>query len=290
VLPDAIIGVDCNICDGVFIENDVVLGDRVTVKCGVQLWDGTRIGDDVFIGPNATFTNDSFPRSQKRPAAFLTTEICDGATIGANATILPGLVIGRHAMVGAGSVVTEDVPANAKVVGNPGRIIGYVDDMRVGDQPSTSPGGRAAIREMLPDRVRLIDVPKHADLRGSLTAGEVGGVLPFTPARYFVVFDVPTQHVRGEHAHRECAQFITCLAGSVTIHLDDGQRRVEVVLDARDCGLLIPPMVWASQFKYSDEAMLLVLASHTYDPADYIRDYSEFLSLLASSAHLTLNQ
>src|SRR5450759_3745943 len=106
VLPNAVIGTDCNICDGVFIENDVVVGNRVTVKCGVQLWDGLVVEDDVFIGPNATFTNDRFPRSKVFPEKFLKTIIRKGASIGANATILPGLEIGPRAVVGAGSVVT----------------------------------------------------------------------------------------------------------------------------------------------------------------------------------------
>lgn len=127
VLPQATIGSDCNICDHVFIENDVVVGDRVTVKCGVQLWDGLRVADDVFIGPNATFTNDLYPRS-KTPFQLLTTIVERGATIGANATILPGLTIGAGAMVAAGAVVTKDVPAGALVAGNPARLIRYIEE------------------------------------------------------------------------------------------------------------------------------------------------------------------
>jgi|GEM_PF-10484 len=125
VLAGAKIGADCNICDHVFIENDVLVGDRVTIKCGVQLWDGLRIEDDVFIGPNATFTNDIFPRSKQYPEKFLQTHILAGASIGANATILAGVTIGEKAMVGAGAVVTKDVPAHAIVAGNPARIIRY---------------------------------------------------------------------------------------------------------------------------------------------------------------------
>jgi acetyltransferase-like isoleucine patch superfamily enzyme len=127
VLPGARIGSDCNICDHVFIENDVVIGDRVTIKCGVQVWDGVRLEDDVMIGPNATFTNDLFPRS-KQAFELRATVVGAGASIGANATILCGLTIGRGAMVGAGAVVTRDVPDRALVVGNPARLVRYLEE------------------------------------------------------------------------------------------------------------------------------------------------------------------
>lgn len=128
ILPGAVIGKSCNICDHVFIENDVTMGDRVTVKCGVQLWDGLQIEDDVFIGPNATFTNDIFPRSKQYPKAFKKTILRQGCSIGANATILCGIEIGKNAMVGAGSVVTKNVPPNAVVLGNPAIIQRYIGD------------------------------------------------------------------------------------------------------------------------------------------------------------------
>src|SRR5690348_183725 len=108
ILPGASIGADCNVCDGVFIENDVVVGDRVTLKCGVQLWDGIVLEDGVFVGPNATFTNDPFPRSGSRPPSLSRTLVKRGASIGANATILPGITIGQNAMIGAGAVVTRN--------------------------------------------------------------------------------------------------------------------------------------------------------------------------------------
>lgn len=126
ILAGARIGAHCNICSQCFIENDVVVGDRVTVKCGVQLWDGITIEDDVFVGPNATFSNDIMPRSKQYPQAYARTLVRRGASIGANATILPGVTIGAGAMVGAGAVVTQDVPDHAVVVGNPARIIRYV--------------------------------------------------------------------------------------------------------------------------------------------------------------------
>lgn len=127
ILRGAKIGRDCNICAQTLIEGDVVVGDRVTVKSGVQLWDGLRIEDDVFIGPNATFTNDLHPRSKQYKDKFLSTTVCKKASIGANATILPGIFIGEEAMVGAGAVVTKDVPPKAVVIGNPAQIIRYVD-------------------------------------------------------------------------------------------------------------------------------------------------------------------
>ena len=123
ILPAAKIGSDCNICDHVFIENDVEVGNNVTIKCGVQLWDGLRVGNNVFIGPNATFTNDKNPKSGNRDFQILQTIIEDGVSIGANATILPGIKIGRNSIVAAGSVVTSNVLAGQKVLGNPARPV-----------------------------------------------------------------------------------------------------------------------------------------------------------------------
>lgn len=126
ILQGAKIGNDCNICSHCFIENDVDIGHRVTVKCGVQLWDGITVENDVFIGPNVTFSNDKYPRSKHYPDEFSRTLIKQSASIGANATILPGITIGTGAMVGAGSVVTKDVPDYALVIGNPAKIIRYL--------------------------------------------------------------------------------------------------------------------------------------------------------------------
>jgi len=121
VLPNAIIGNECNICSHCFIENDVVIGDRVTVKSGVQLWDGITIENDVFIGPNVTFTNDKKPRSKEYPEEYMKIVVKNNASIGANATILPGVTIGEYAMVGAGAVVTKDVKSYSTVIGNPAK-------------------------------------------------------------------------------------------------------------------------------------------------------------------------
>jgi UDP-2-acetamido-3-amino-2,3-dideoxy-glucuronate N-acetyltransferase len=122
ILAGATIGKDCNVCDFVFIENQVVIGDRTTIKSGVQVWDGVTIGSNVFVGPNVTFTNDKYPVSTNKDFQLLKTVIEDGVSIGANSTILPGVRVGSNAVIGAGSVVTKDVLPNTTVFGNPARI------------------------------------------------------------------------------------------------------------------------------------------------------------------------
>jgi UDP-2-acetamido-3-amino-2,3-dideoxy-glucuronate N-acetyltransferase len=284
ILPGAQIGSECNICDHTFVENDVVIGDRVTIKCGVQLWDGIDIEADVFIGPNATFTNDSFPRSRQHQETLPRTRVCKGASIGANATILPGLVIGERSMVGAGAVVTRDVPPDSIVTGNPARITGYVgltDKRLPASTPSPAETGSAPT---MVKGVTLHRLPRVDDLRGSLSFGEVNVHIPFPVKRYFIVFGVSNQQIRGEHAHRTLHQFLVCVHGSCHAVADDGYTRQEFSLDQPSIGLHLPPMTWGVQYKYSADAVLMVLASDSYDAADYIRDYSEFLSLRKAQA------
>ncbi|MFC5705277.1 acyltransferase [Aeromonas eucrenophila] len=127
IFENAVIGQDCNICAHTLIENDVVIGDRVTVKSGVYIWNGITIENDVFIGPCVTFTNDKNPRSKNYPDVFLKILIKNNASVGANATLLPGITIGKYAMVGAGAVVTKDVPDYAVVIGNPAKITRYIE-------------------------------------------------------------------------------------------------------------------------------------------------------------------
>lgn len=271
VLPGAVLGEDCNICAHCFIENDVVVGNRVTVKCGVQLWDGTRIEDDVFIGPNVTFTNDKYPKSKQHPEHFMPTLIKKGASIGANATLLPGITVGEGAMVAAGAVVTQDVPANAIVKGVPAKITGYSD---VDTVSSDAPGLDSKETYKGP---ALFSLPTIHDMRGDLTVGEYPAELPFEPKRFFTVYNVPNSKVRGAHAHKECHQFLIVPMGSVTVILDDGESRKEYTLSSPETGLYIKPGVWGTQYKYSDDAVLFVLASHAYRADDYIRDYNEFI-------------
>lgn len=282
VLPGAKIGRDCNICAHVLIEGRATVGDRVTVKSGVQLWDGVVLGDDVFVGPNVSFSNDRFPRSRQIPDSRPSTVVARGASIGAGATILPGVTIGEEAFVGAGAVVTRSVPPYAIVVGNPARVKGYVETAPWREKSTSA---LPSVSKSLPSRVRgvaLIRLPLNADIRGSLAVGELSSIVPFDIQRFFLVFDVPSAETRGEHAHRACHQLLICVNGSLEVVVDDGQRRESFTLNTPDLALHLPPMIWGIQHKFSPGAVLLVLASHAYDPGDYIRNYGDFRELVTS--------
>jgi len=277
VLKNAEIGSNCNICANCFIENNVKIGDSVTVKCGVQLWDGVCLEDNVFIGPNTSFTNDKMPRSKQYPESFLTILVKEGASIGAGAVILPGVTIGENAMVGAGAVVTKNVPANAIVTGSPARITGYTNSestiikSAIVNEPSKI--------DVEVEGVTLRKMPFIYDMRGDLTVGEFQKDIPFEVKRYFAIFGVPSTEVRGEHAHKECHQFIICLQGSCNVVVDDGLRRQEFILNQPNIGVHLPPLTWGVQYKYSADAILFVFASHYYDSNEYIRSYEEFLEI-----------
>jgi UDP-2-acetamido-3-amino-2,3-dideoxy-glucuronate N-acetyltransferase len=277
VLPGAVIGADCNICDHVFIENDVRIGDRVTIKSGVQLWDGVVLEDDTVIGPNATFTNDAFPRSKKPPPEFLKTIVKAGASIGANATLLPGITVGRNAMVGAGAVVTQNVPANALVVGSPAYVNGFVEpDRPVKRLMAADHLGTGEIRQPGVKGVTLFELPVMTDLQGGLAAGELSPEFPFHPKQFFAVFNVPERKIQSAQAHRNLQQFLVCLKGACSLLVDNGRIREEIVLNSPRIGVHILPMVWAVQYKFSQDAMLLVMTSEKYHPDTCIRDYDEY--------------
>jgi hypothetical protein len=203
-----------------------------------------------------------------------------GASIGANATVLPGLTIGEGQMIGEGAVVTRDVPPHSVLAGNPGRIIGYTGATGAPMQASRVPPPRETGSQSTGvSGVTIHRLPRVDDLRGQLSFGEVLVHVPFEVKRYFLVYGVASQEIRGEHAHRTLHQFMICVHGLCHIVADDGVHREEFVLDDPSIGIHVPSMVWAVQYRYTPDAVLLVLASDKYDGGDYIRDYAEFLSL-----------
>lgn len=274
------IGEDCIIHDFALIEDEVTLGNRVTVMGGAKILNGVKVEDDVFIGPNVVFANDIKPRSLQNNNSNSKIHVEKGASIGANVTILPGITIGESAMIGAGSVVTKSVPAFAIIVGNPGKITGYVNSLKNIEVPNIK---AAAVSKTVSTNVKGVTIhtfPLVKDLRGDLSVGEFEKDIPFIPRRYFLVFDVPSSKVRGEHAHKICHQFLICVKGSCTLVADDGVNRTEITLDKPNLGVHLPPMTWGTQYKYSLDAVLLVFASEHYDNGDYIRDYHDFVSLI----------
>lgn len=178
ILSGAKIGKDCNINDRVFVENDVVIGDRVTLKVGVSVWDGIRIEDDVFIGPEVAFTNDPFPRSLHHLKTHPITNLKKGSSIGANATILPGITIGANSMVGAGAVVTKNVPPNAIVVGNPAKIVGYVNVKNIKAKKIDTAEEIVEVKLNVKG-VKLYNLSRFEDIRGQLSVGEYQKDVPF---------------------------------------------------------------------------------------------------------------
>jgi acetyltransferase-like isoleucine patch superfamily enzyme/dTDP-4-dehydrorhamnose 3,5-epimerase-like enzyme len=271
------IGKRCQIRDHVCVCPGAVVGDDVVLHDGCRVAGGVVVEDGAVLGPQVVTMSSSSPAGgqESRP-----TRIGKGAAIGANATIVAGVTVGPRAVVGAGAVVTRNVPADAVVAGNPARITGYA-----GLTPRRPPAPMAAPPEQpgaVATRVRGVTfhfLPLVEDLRGNLAIGETARQVPFEIRRFFLVFGVADQKIRGEHAHRTLHQFLVCVHGSCHFVADDGENREEFILDRPNFGLYIPPMIWGVQYKYTPDAVLLVLASDHYDPADYIRDYTEFLSL-----------
>jgi len=271
------------------VEPGARLGMRVTIERGAEIGDGAQVGDgvhigadvrvgtDVRIGPHAVIlgTDDAPPGAAR-------TELRHGVRVGASATLVAGLLVEANAVVRPGSVVTRSVPAGAIVEGNPATITGYVDMTTGSHGPVVAmvPDGRTGTEQTAVKGVTVHHFPIIPDLRGNLTVGEFERQIPFVPLRYFMVFGVPSREIRGEHAHLQCHQFLICIRGSCAVVADDGQRRVEVVLDSPNRGLYLPPMTWGVQYKYTPDAMLLVFASHHYDANDYVRDHSAFLKLV----------
>ena len=214
------------------------------------------------------------------------------ARLESHCVIGEGVTIGRGAVVRTGAVCLCDVPANAIVEGNPARVVGYLKSgtlaapagSRLFDFQSCKNLERPASMSLDVGGSELYLMRRITDPRGSLTVGEVPSEVPFLPERYFVVFDVPSTELRGEHAHKQCQQFLICLHGSCRLLLDNGAQRCEVILDRPDMGVYMPEMIWGTQYQYSPDAVLLVFASRPYEADDYLRTYDEFLAALERQA------
>lgn len=233
------------------------------------------IGTGAQIGPRVVLAGDGI---------VLRENVC----LEAACVIGAGVTIGQGARVRAGAVVLRSVPPNAVVEGNPAQVVGYVADA---DQFQAHQPRLLDVHayDHLPKPARvplgvgdsaLYLMRRVLDARGSLTVGEVPTEVPFSPARYFAVYDVPSLELRGEHAHRKCQQFLICMSGSCRVLLDDGRSRCEVTLDRPDIGVFMPEMIWGTQYRYSEDAVLLVFASRPYEAEDYLRSYDEFQKAL----------
>jgi acetyltransferase-like isoleucine patch superfamily enzyme len=285
------IGNDSRIGTFVEIQKGVIIGKNCKISSHSFICEGVTIEDNVFIGHGVMFTNDKRPRAVNADGTMqspedwtvIPTVVKSGASIGSNVTILPGITIGEYALVGAGAVVASSVQANAIVTGNPARVVGYVDTKRGGVTYRTVPPSGDAFPSVVQTTVAgvaLHRLKRVENMRGNLLVGEFGRELPFVPARFFTVFDVPRARVRGEHAHRRCELFLVCLKGNCAVVVEDGSSREEILLDSPDFGAYLPPMIWTTLYKFSSDAMLLVFASVYYDPEDYIRDYAVYLRSL----------
>jgi hypothetical protein len=254
-------GAGCIVPDSARVEANVTIGQRVVLA-----------GDGIIVRSNARL---------------------DAACV-----IAEGVTIGQGAWVRTGAVVLRSVPPNAIVEGNPACVVGYVNRTesihnpvpRLINAQSFGNLDRPARVPLQVGKSALYLMRRVIDSRGSLTVGEVPTEVPFSPARYFVVFDVPSVELRGEHAHKRCQQFLICLNGSCRVLLDDGSQRCEVILDRPDMGIFMPEMVWGTQYCYSSDAVLLVFASRPYEAEDYLRIYDDFLAECDRVKTITNNQ
>ena len=248
------------------IDPDVVI-DGFT-----QLWNGLSIKAGARIGSGVIFLKDE--------KYTTSTCIAENVTIGAGCIIGLDITIAQGAILEPGSVVLQNVPAHAIVGGNPAKITGYTQTDDISSDSNVVASTNDDVVNIGVNNVTLHRFKLVKDYRGDLSVGEFTKEIPFEPKRYFLVFNVPSEKTRGEHAHHECHQFLICVKGSCSVVADDGVLRREVLLDQPNLGLYLPPLTWGIQYKYSPDAVLLVFASHYYEANDYIRNYEEFLAAI----------
>lgn len=277
VHPGAEVDGSCHLGDYVVVYSGATLAPGSRVEGFTQVWPGVRLEDEAHIGPGVTL---------ERAANGNASDIVFGAAcrVGAGATIRSGVRIGAGAVVEAGTLVAQSVPPYAIVSGVPARITGYVEKSpgagnRLWHKQAEFPERQAVVRLGVGD-VTLHRTKMVRDPRGDLSVGEFPRDIPFDAKRYFLVFNVPSEKTRGEHAHHKCHQFLLCVKGSCAVVVDDGHERCEVLLESPDMGIYLPPLTWGIQYKYSNDAVLLVFTSDYYEADDYIRDYAEFVDIV----------
>jgi UDP-2-acetamido-3-amino-2,3-dideoxy-glucuronate N-acetyltransferase len=256
------------------IHSAATISETAIIGPGVILPEGVTVEERAAIGAGVVFAAEGRDRIVVRAHC----RIAAGAVIG------PDVELGRGCEVRAGSAVLKSIPPNAIVEGNPAVIVGYTQQPSRSrfDIPEAATAPSAvlefpAIKHLGVGEAAIYRMKRVSDLRGSLTVAEMDKELPFRPRRYFIVFDVESSELRGEHAHKECHQFLLVVRGSCRVLLDDGKARSEVTLESPDVAIYMPPMIWGTQYRYTRDAVLVVFASHPYDAKDYIRNYDEFL-------------
>ncbi len=265
------IGAHATIAEGVIVGSDAIVEEGARVGRGVEIGDGARIGANAVI------------EARDSDGTAAVTIIEGGAEIGSGAIVTAGTRVGFDSVVKPRSVVRGDVPPRAVVHGDPAAIVGYVDELRAAASviEADAAAGQKEIIEVGVGGCQLWPLESYRDLRGSLVPLEFDDGLPFAPRRLFYVFGAPGKEVRGEHAHKACAQFLIAINGSLAVVVDDGANVVEVRLNRPDVGLFLAPRTWGTQYKFSPDALLAVMASHPYDADDYIRSFSEFQQFIA---------
>lgn len=245
-----------------FIDPIAKIGKNVSISGGVYISDLCEIFNDVVIGPNVTFVN-----SDKSKLFNHKIVISDGVKIGAGSVLYPGVRIGKNTVINPGTVVVESAPPNVELSGNPAKITAFLPQR---------PGNLPALQNGTVDNVIEKNYKNIMDLRGNLTVLEFNDSIPFLPKRLFYISKVPNEKIRGEHAHIKCQQLLVMGSGKCTVSLDDGRTQQVCKLENIGDSVYVPPMVWAAQYSFTKDALLLVLASEFYDENDYIRNYDEF--------------
>lgn len=266
---EAQVGPNCYLDGSITVEKGAVL------KGGITLIGDITVGNHSILEPGVCIASPMPGQFQESKRV----QVGHHVHIGAGTVLLSGVSIGHNAWIEPGTLVSRNIPPHAIVGGNPAIIRGYIDDPTCGHVVSelAPRSDEIGVHPSLVQGVTVHHFARIRDLRGDLSIGEFERNVPFVPKRYFIVFEVPSSETRGEHAHKQCHQFLVCVAGSVSVVVDDGMRREEVLLDRPNIGLYIPAGIWGIQYKYSSNGTLLVFASEYYDASDYIRNYDEFL-------------